>query len=102
MKTARKQSGMQAKNITYIVAGTAILLLVPLLAMQFTNEVRWSLSDFVIMGVLLIGTGLVFEFGRAKVQPKHRPILAVVLVVMMLLVWAELAVGMFGTPISGS
>ena len=38
-----------------------VLLLVPLVAMQFTREVRWGLADFIVAGALLFGAGL-FSF----------------------------------------
>ena len=44
-----------------IVAAAASILLVPLLAMQFTDEVVWSLADFAVAGALLVGTGLMFQ-----------------------------------------
>jgi hypothetical protein len=40
---------------------TALVLLVPLVAMQFTDEVDWSVGDFVFAGALLVGTGLLIE-----------------------------------------
>lgn len=81
----------------------AILLLIPLVAMQFTNEVDWSLSDFLIMGVLLLGTGLLCELVLRKVKTTGRrlAIIAAILFVFFL-IWAELAVGIFGTPFAGS
>ena len=36
-------------------AGAAIILLLPLVAMQFSNEMNWGLGDFAIAGVLLFG-----------------------------------------------
>ena len=73
------------------------------LAMQFTNEVNWDLRDFVVMGVLLLGTGLMCELVLRKVkQTQHRVAICAALVVALFLVWAELAVGIFGTPFAGS
>jgi hypothetical protein len=40
----------------------AILLMVPLVAMQVTAEVKWSVFDFAFMGSLLLGTGLAYDF----------------------------------------
>lgn len=93
----------QNKRLAGIVLGVALLLCIPLLAMQFTNEVNWTLSDFVVMGGLLLGTGLLSEFVMRMVKNKNYRIgfLAVILV-MLFLVWAELAVGIFGTPFAGS
>ena len=82
------------KHISYIALGTALILLVPLAAMQFTDEVRWTLSDFAIMGVLLFGTGLIFDLAMRKF-PKHRVLAGAVVVAGFLYIWAELAVGIF-------
>ena len=81
----------------------AVILSIPLLAMQFTNEVDWAVSDFVIMGILLLGTGLLCELVlRTVTKVWHRVILCGVILFVLLLTWAELAVGIFGTPFAGS
>lgn len=87
----------------FILAAIAMLLLIPLIAMQFTPEVLWTSSDFVIMGFLLLGTGLLIEliFRRFK-KLQSRLFLGVVVLLAFLLIWAELAVGVFGTPWAGS
>ncbi|MAP28920.1 MAG: hypothetical protein CMF84_02680 [Candidatus Marinimicrobia bacterium] len=80
-----------------------LLLIIPLIAMQLTDEVEWSLFDFIIMGTLLLITGLMGEIIFKKVKKyKHRVILYVVVSITFLLIWAELAVGIFGTPFAGS
>ena len=80
-----------------------LLLIIPLIAMQLTDEVEWSLFDFIIMGTLLLITGLMGEIIFKKVKKyKHRVILYVIVAITFLLIWAELAVGIFGTPFAGS
>ena len=80
-----------------------LLLIIPLIAMQLTDEVEWSLFDFIIMGTLLLITGLMGEIIFKKVKKyKHRVILYVVVAITFFLIWAELAVGIFGTPFAGS
>jgi uncharacterized membrane protein len=80
-----------------------LLLIIPLIAMQLTDEVEWSLFDFIIMGTLLLIIGLMGEIISKKVKKyKHRVILYVVVAITFLLIWAELAVGIFGTPFAGS
>src|SRR5688572_15513319 len=54
MKTNSTNIIMQNKNIFLIVLATAFILLIPLIAMQFTDEVNWNLTDFVIIGALLL------------------------------------------------
>lgn len=94
---------MKNKRLLYIVLSVAFLLLIPFLAMQYTNEVMWTLSDFIAAGVLLFGTGLLCELVLRKVtKPRHKVILCSVLLVGLVIIWIELAVGLFGTPFAGS
>ena len=86
-----------------ILQMVGLLLIIPLIAMQLTDEVEWSLFDFIIMGTLLLITGLMGEIIFKKVKKyKNRVILYVVVAITFLLIWAELAVGIFGTPFAGS
>ena len=81
----------------------AMLLVLPLVAMQFTKEVNWTLSDFVIGGILLFGTAGIIDFVLRKVKSRrNRIILSVSVLLVLMLIWAELAVGLFGTPFAGS
>jgi uncharacterized membrane protein len=93
----------QNKRLAGIVLTVAILLLIPFIAMQFTNEVNWSVSDFMVAGVLLLGTGLLCELVIRKVKnTRYRLIICAVILLALLLIWIELAVGIFGTPFAGS
>ena len=93
---------MQNKRHLIIMLLVAILLLIPLIAMQFTDEVNWTLFDSVVAGALLLGTGLMCELVIRKVDKiKYRIVICVALLFGLLLIWAELAVGIFGTPLSG-
>lgn len=93
----------QNKRLFGIMTSAAVLLLIPLIAMQFSDEVNWKLADFIIAGVLLLGTGLICEFVMRKVKKKENRIaLIVVIIALLLLIWVELAVGIFGTPLAGS
>ncbi|CAM3703342.1 hypothetical protein FSS13T_18820 [Flavobacterium saliperosum S13] len=94
---------MQNRRLIGIVITVTMLLTVPLIAMQFTNEVNWTLSDFIVAGVLLYGTGLLCEFVMRKVtKTEHRIAICALILVLLLLTWVELAVGIFGTPFAGS
>lgn len=93
----------QNKRLMGIVLSVVLILLLPLIAMQFTDDVYWTLSDFVIMGVLLLGTGLMCELVMRKVKNKDYQIgIITFFLVALFLIWAELAVGIFGTPFAGS
>jgi peptidoglycan/LPS O-acetylase OafA/YrhL len=74
----------------------AILLLIPFAAMQFTKEVNWGWQDFLIAAVLLFSTFLACEWVVTRMKNKRYRILLVSLILLMLLlIWAELAVGIF-------
>lgn len=91
------------RRLIGILATGAGLLLIPLVAMQFSAEVNWDIFDFFVMGVLLLSVGLLIELVLRKVKTtKNRIILCGVVGLVFLLVWAELAVGIFGTPLAGN
>lgn len=94
MKTIAAQTLVPKNHIARILLATVGILLVPLLAMQFSSDVNWSLMDFVIMGCLLFATGLLLDTVWHK-GGKYRGAGAVVVVVLFLWLWAELAVGVF-------
>ncbi|MGB8705993.1 MAG: hypothetical protein WCD31_13280 [Gillisia sp.] len=91
-----------AKNL--VVPGIAAgLLLIPLIAMQFTSEVQWSLSDFLIAGTLLLGAGAAIQLTLRKITSlRNRIVVCGIIITALFLVWAELAVGIFGTPFAGT
>ncbi len=94
---------MKNKRLVVILATAASLLLIPFIAMQFTKEVNWTVLDFIVMGVLLIGTGLIIELVLRKVKKTaNRIIFCLTILIILLLIWIELAVGLFGTPFAGS
>jgi uncharacterized membrane protein (DUF441 family) len=89
---------MKNKRLIGTVLAVLLLLLIPLIA-----GFPWSRMDFVAAGVLLLGTGLMCEFVLRKVKKiEYRIAIIAVIVVALLLVWIEIAVGLFGTPLAGS
>lgn len=64
---------------------------------------NWDIVDFaaaaIIIGMLVLAIRLIKRFVQ---QPKSRWILIGVTVVLVALLWAELAVGIFGSPLAGS
>ncbi|BAV06976.1 hypothetical protein SAMN05421788_102395 [Filimonas lacunae] len=91
------------KRLILIMLSVPALLLIPFIAMQLTQEVNWSLFDFLVAGVLLTGAGLLLELVLRKVTTlRYRLMLSAAVFIALLLVWAELAVGVFGTPFAGN
>lgn len=79
---------------------TALILLVPL-TMTLLDRGKplgegwhWKPLDFLVMGALLLGAGTAYEWLAARLKGKlQRTAAAVVLLVIVLCIWAELAVG---------
>ena len=91
------------KRLFRILLCVPLLLLIPLIGMQFSSEVTWSLLDFLVMGVLLVSVGLTIELVLRKVPSMDNRILYfAIIIILFLLIWAELAVGIFGSPFAGS
>lgn len=86
----------QNKRLIIILLTVVLLLLMPLVAMQFTDEVNWTLLDFIAAGVLLSGAGLLCELVLRKVKKvKYRIAICIAILAILLIIWVELAVGIF-------
>ncbi len=91
------------KRLLRMIFSAISILLLPLIAMQFTDEVNWTIGDFVMAAILLFGTILLIEFVLEMVQSEsYRTVIILAILILLLLFWAELAVGIFGTPFAGS
>lgn len=86
------------KNLLRLVLVTACILAVPMIAMQFSDEVNWNLLDFVVAGALLFGTGLGFELVVRKAgSTAYRVATGLTFATLLLLIWMNLAVGLIGS-----
>ena len=93
----------EKKRLSTLLTLAAFILLVPLIAMQFTEEVKWTLNDFIIAGGLLFGTGIAIEVTLRKLKKDtSRVMVLAAVLILFLMIWAEMAVGIFGSPIAGS
>lgn len=86
-----------------ILIATALILCIPAVAMLFTTEVNWGLADFIIAGGLLLGAGLLCDYAWEKISgARTRMVVVGAIILALLLIWIELAVGIFGTPFAGN
>jgi len=86
------------KRLMYWAIAILSILMIPLLAMQFTSEVNWSLSDFIIMGIILFSIGLAYELiARKSEKTVYRAAFGVALAGVFLLLWINGAVGIIGS-----
>lgn len=74
------------------------LFLLPLVAMQFTDEVDWDETDFIFAGIMIFGTGIVLEIvTRMTRNNAYRGAVAVALASGFILTWGNAAVGVIGS-----
>ena len=109
MERIYRNEGMRIKMVYFlfnimikILPIVGLLLSIPLIAMQLTDEVNWSFFDFIIIGALITITGLLIGIVLKSFKYyKYKKILIVTILLTCLLIWAEFAVGLFGTPFAG-
>jgi hypothetical protein len=90
--------GRRGSRWRMAVWGTAALMLLPLLAMQVTDEVDWDVADFAIFGAMLVGAGGTYELAaRMTGNTAYRAAVGVAIAAAFILVWMNLAVGIIGT-----
>jgi hypothetical protein len=76
----------------------ALILLLPSIAMRFTDEVNWDETDFAFAGALILGTGVTFELAaRMTRNGAYRAAVGVALAAAFILVWMNAAVGIIGS-----
>ncbi|WEK69344.1 MAG: hypothetical protein P0Y62_16020 [Candidatus Chryseobacterium colombiense] len=86
-----------------IFALPALLLAAAFFCNLFVQGFDWSLPDFMIAGVLLFGTAFAINLvvNSTKTVATKLVISGIVLLILIV-IWVELAVGIFGSPFSGS
>ena len=69
---------------------------------MYINDFNWSLVDFIFMGVLIFSFLSFTNFIRKKFSGINEILAIIIVVIVFILLWAELAVGIFGSPFAGS
>lgn len=91
------------KNFPFSLLYPLLFLLIPLCGMQFSSEVNWSLFDFIIMGVFLLSLSLGIHLILKKTTRLFKKIILITTIsFLFLFLWAELAVGLVGSPFAGN
>lgn len=94
---------MLNSRLKKILISITIILTIPVFGKLFTDDFQWALPDFIIGAILLYGTGIIIDFILKKIQKKsHRLALCGLILFVLLFIWAELAVGLIGTPFAGN
>ena len=88
---------MNNKRLFIFLIIALLLLLIPFIAVQYTDEVRWDLMDYIIGGILLFILAVIMEIVLRKTTKTNlRIIIISTLLILFVLTWIELAVGIFG------
>jgi uncharacterized membrane protein SirB2 len=78
-------------------------MLIPVIAMRFTKEVNWNINDFLRLLIFLLFFVSGFEVIKRKSKSRNQLIFGIViLALIILLLWIDLAVGIFNLPFSGN
>ena len=86
------------KSLLLVAFATAVLLLVPLVAMQFSEEVNWTSMDFAVAGFLLFGSGAAYVLiARDATRFAGRAGACIAVAAALVLIWVNLAVGIIGS-----
>lgn len=90
-------------NMTKRILYPLFFLLIPLIGTFISDEINWSLFDFIVMGfgLIFLGAAINFVVNREK-NLKRRIMFIGIFLLIFLVVWAEIAVGVFGTSFAGS
>lgn len=97
MKT-KSTNGILQNSFVRVAIATALILLVPLVAMLFTDSFNWGLLDFIITGALLFIAGLTYELITKRAgNMVYRAAFAVAIATAAFLFFSNLAVGVIGS-----
>lgn len=74
----------------------AALLLVPLVAMRFTDQVAWTVFDFAAAAAILVTAGGACEFvARHEPDRRRRRLIGAAILACVAALWVEGAAGIF-------
>lgn len=92
------------KRLLGIIIGICALLTLPFIGMKLGVEgLKWTAIDFIAAGIMLFGAGSAIEIAlRLITKFEYRVAACIVILIGLAIVWAELAVGLIGTPLAGS
>lgn len=94
---------VKPKTALRILGVTLCLLAIPAIGMLFSDDVNWGPEDFLVAGFLIFGLGVLIALARQRISKKRRRIVVIAFgILVFLLLWGELAVGIFDSPIAGN
>jgi cation transport ATPase len=96
MKTNKQQFSHKNYAFAFVAIASILLISIPAVAMQFSDEVNWGIEDFSVMFLLLFGTGSAFVLASRHLNSRRNRVLALSAIgILSLFIWGELSVGVF-------
>ena len=89
-------ASLVSKTVMYMVIAAATLL-VPFVAMRFTEEVEWGIGDFALAWILIFGALLTFNLISGKTKGTYKAAVGVAVTTALFLIWMNLGVGLIGS-----
>ena len=88
-------SGGSTGSFRKVYAAVALAILaVPLIAMQFSDEVNWTVGDFALFAAMLLALGAIIELAIRFVKGRWARAIAIALALAgFVFVWGMLATG---------
>jgi hypothetical protein len=94
---AWRRQRTQSRFVARLAVATGLILLVPLVSMQFTDEVVWTLSDYLVAGTLVFGAGMTYRLVARKARSNaYRMAVGLAVAAGLMLLWLMGAVGIIG------
>lgn len=91
----------QKNVIVYGIAG--LILALPVIGMLISEEVKWSFFDFLVAGILLFSSAFFINtILNKKISTQKKIWGACVIIAVLIIIWVELAVGIFNSPLAGN
>ena len=100
MSTSNPVSEISSRTRSRIIIAASIagILCLPLIAMQFSDQVNWDGADFLIFGLMLLIAGVTFDFVRHQSDhATYKKGMVLAILATFLLFWINGAVGIIGS-----
>lgn len=96
-------SHSQIQLLIKVFLTTLGVLMIPLVLTLTLSDFNWELLDFVVGGLLIFSFGVYLTMlWKSKKSRRQKHLFFWIGLLVLVLIWMELAVGIFGTPFSGS
>jgi len=94
---------MNKRKLFLTALVTISLLLIPFGMSLLSSESNWSFFDYAVAGILLFTSIILFSIiYSSKRNQKQKIIYSLILLIFLMILWIELAVGIFDSPIAGN